>query len=82
MFRDSVLEYNFVFRQCWINVMLNDGQGELLVGYTGQVGRVIMGPYLCYKCSQRNVVVSFFCCCFIYLLTHSTRMDLSTLIIL
>ena len=49
-----------MFRKCWINVMLNDGQGELLVGYTGQVGRVTMGPYLCYKCSQRNVVVSCF----------------------
>ena len=64
--------------------MLNDGQGELLVGYTGQVGRVTMGPYLCYKCSQRNVVVSCFLLLFFlfYLFTHLTRMDLSTLIIL
>ena len=45
--------------------MLNDGQGELLVGYTGQVGRVTMGPYLCYKCSQRNVVVS---CLYLFIL--------------
>ena len=37
--------------------MLHYGKSELLVGYIGQIDYT-MGPYVCFKCSQRNVVVS------------------------